>query len=139
VVIKMVARRLGDGGAPRDGVEKDGRSSVGGGQPWPAGRAGAVRARILAGAGLILLLVALVYFSPFTPGGAIRLHVAKTPDLAGALTARVERGIFRDPNLGQQFVVEGVTDPETGQELRFFYLKRGRFGCWRVTGAGTGP
>lgn len=87
----------------------------------------------------LVLFAALKYFSPYTPAGAVRLYAVRVSGLPGALAARVERTGFQDRELGEQFVVEGVADRETGQEIRFFYLKRDDQGRWRVTAAGTGP
>jgi hypothetical protein len=51
----------------------------------------------------------------------------------------ITKGSYYDKKYGQQYVVEGYKDRQTGMEVRFFYLKKNKNGLWEVTSVGTGP
>ncbi|ADQ41785.1 hypothetical protein Calkr_2336 [Caldicellulosiruptor acetigenus I77R1B] len=74
-----------------------------------------------------------------TPEKAIRFYISIRSGPWTASRVTIEKGSYFDKRYGQQYVVEGYKDRQTGMEIRFFYLQKNRNGLWEVTSAGTGP
>lgn len=74
-----------------------------------------------------------------TPEKAIRFYISIRNGPWAANRVTITEGSYYDKKYGQQYVVEGYKDRQTGMEVRFFYLKKNENGLWEVTSAGTGP
>lgn len=90
---------------------------------------------------LILLVAIVVIFIDFhrTHKGAIRFYILFFKDPWAISNVTISPGDYVDQRYGQQYIVEGYTNQQTGMEVRFFYLRKNRLGLWEVTSAGTGP
>lgn len=90
---------------------------------------------------ILTLIVGIVLFicSFFVEELTVRRQIFVMGHPIAFITAEIKKSNSVDPNYGQLFVVDGVTERATGGEISFFYVKKNKLGMFYVSSAGTGP
>ncbi len=74
----------------------------------------------------------------YNPELAIRRHLFFT-NPQKSITCTIKKSFYNDKIYGQQYIVNGFTDPGSGNGICFTYVKKNSLGFYYCSGGGSGP
>lgn len=72
------------------------------------------------------------------PEAAIRRHLFSN-NPSQSLTCTIKKTDIFDETYGQQYTIQGFTDPRSGGSIYFAYVKQNSLGLYYWSGGGSGP
>lgn len=89
--------------------------------------------------GLFVIIIFITFLiTSYSPELVIRRHFFLI-NPAQSFTCTIEESSIVDKEYGQQYIIKGLNDHETGVKIFFAYVKKNFIGMYYWSGGGTGP
>lgn len=87
---------------------------------------------------ILIMIYEIILFTHNSPEAVIRRHLFRYSP-GQSLSCHITKTSYVDNIYGQQYTIQGFTDPESGGIISFAYVKKNFLGLYYWSGGGSGP